>query len=80
MVELLNNIYIKQMKEIKYPEFKTWYICWNENREKRMVQGFVKPNQVMTTYWDILDTYTNESDWKEVLLADGMTEDEINKI
>ena len=61
------------MKEIKFPEFKTWYICWNTNRANIMVHGFVKPNQTMSTYWDVLDTYTSEEEWLQVLANNGIT-------
>tara|TARA_R110000751_G_scaffold173198_1_gene279654 strand:+ start:161 stop:364 length:204 start_codon:yes stop_codon:yes gene_type:complete len=65
------------MKEIKFPLIKTWYICWTNDRQILTVYGYVMPDRVFTTYWDVLDTYTNEDDWKKVLLENGKTLEEI---
>jgi hypothetical protein len=68
------------MKEINKPNKKTWYICWNKDRKKRMVQNYIESNQVLKTPHEFLDTYTNRNKWRDVLIKDGMTEDEINEI
>ena len=65
------------MKEIKFPLIKTWYICWTNDRQILTVYGYVMPDRVFTTYWDVLDTYTIEEDWKKVLLENGKTLEEI---
>jgi len=64
------------MKEIKFPLVKTYYICWTNDRQILTVYGYVMPDKVFTTYWDVLDTFTSEDEWAKVLLDNGINLEE----
>lgn len=67
------------MKEIKYPENKTWYICWDKERTKIILYNYIMPDQVLTTSHEVLDTYTEESKWLKVLSDNGIdTKNNVN--
>jgi hypothetical protein len=59
-------------KEINYPQVTTWFICWSNDREILKAYGVVMPSQTMTTFWDVLDTYTDEQSWLRALLDNGI--------
>ena len=59
-------------KEINYPEVTTWFICWSNDREVLKAYGVVLPSQTMTTFWDVLDTYTDEASWTKDLQDNGI--------
>jgi len=59
-------------KEINYPKVTTWFICWSNDREFLKAYGVVMPSQTMSTFWDVLDTYTDEQSWLRALLDNGI--------
>ena len=59
-------------KEINYPEVTTWFICWSNDRQDLKAYGVVMPYQTMVTYWDVLDTYTDEASWIKDLQDNGV--------
>ena len=59
-------------KEINYPQVTTWFICWSNDREILKAYGVVMPSQTMSTFWDVLDTYTDEQSWLRALLDNGI--------
>ena len=59
-------------KEINYPEVTTWFICWSNDRQYLKAYGVVLPSQTMTTFWDVLDTYTDEASWTKDLQDNGI--------
>ena len=59
-------------KEINYPEVTTWFICWSNDRQYLKAYGVVLPSQTMTTFWDVLDTYTDEASWNKDLQDNGI--------
>jgi hypothetical protein len=69
------------MKDINKPEYKTWYICYSEGKEKRLHQNYIMPNQSFSTPEKfVLDTYKTESWWKKALIASGMSEQEYKEL
>jgi len=62
------------MNEIKYPEVRTYYICFESDRTEVKAYGWVEPNQVFETIW-IFDEYTDEEQWIEALLVWGIIPD-----
>tara|TARA_R110002167_G_scaffold313655_1_gene519320 strand:- start:16106 stop:16348 length:243 start_codon:yes stop_codon:yes gene_type:complete len=67
------------MGEIKKPEEKTWYICWNDDRTKIVLFNYLNSNQVVTSPYDNMDSYTDESEWRKILTDYGYTDSEIDK-
>tara|TARA_R110002096_G_scaffold300570_1_gene495275 strand:- start:30 stop:236 length:207 start_codon:yes stop_codon:yes gene_type:complete len=59
-------------KEINYPQTTTWFICWSNDRQFLKAYGVVLPSQTMITYWDVLDTYTDEAAWIKDLKDNGI--------
>ena len=59
-------------KEINYPQVTTWFICWSNDRQDLKSYGVVMPYQTMITYWDVLDTYTDEASWIKDLQDNGV--------
>ena len=59
-------------QEINYPEVTTWFICWSNDRQYLKAYGVVLPSQTMTTFWDVLDTYTDEATWVKDLQDNGI--------
>ena len=59
-------------KEINYPQVTTWFICWSNDRQVLKSYGAVMPYQTMITYWDVLDTYTDEASWIKDLQDNGV--------
>ena len=62
------------MKNTKlcYPDAETWFICWDNTRTSITAYGSILPTQCMETPWAEVDYYLNESDWIEVLIANGI--------
>ena len=67
------------MGEIKKPEQKTWYICWNDDRTKIVLFNYLSTKQVVTSPYKNIDPYVDENEWKKVLTDYGYSESEINK-
>ena len=63
-------------KSIIYPTQTTYFICYNADRVDVMAYGSVEPTQQMETGQPILDTYLDESEWKNVLLEKGINPNE----
>ena len=59
-------------QEINYPKVTTWFICWSNDRQYLKAYGVVLPSQTMTTFWDVLDTYTDEATWVKDLQDNGI--------
>ena len=62
--------------ELDYPSVETWFIGWDSNREEIKTYGSVLPTQCMISHWDEMDYYTNEAEWLEVLLENGINPNE----
>jgi hypothetical protein len=67
-------------KEINYPELTTWFICWSNEREVLKAYGVVLPSQTMSTFWDVIDTYTDEDTWNKELKDNGIQVKKINNV
>jgi hypothetical protein len=67
-------------KEINYPEVTTWFICWSNEREVLKAYGVVLPSQTMSTFWDVIDTYTDEDTWNKELKDNGIQVKKINNV
>ena len=68
------------MKEINNPDVKTWFICWNKNKENRITQGVVLPTQTMSTNIPVITKYITFNGWVKELSKSGMSNEEINKL
>ena len=62
--------------DLCYPEVKTWFICWNDERTEIKSYGSITPQQCLGTTWNEVDYYTNEAEWLEVLLQNGINPEE----
>tara|TARA_R110001583_G_scaffold27347_7_gene97859 strand:- start:1199 stop:1408 length:210 start_codon:yes stop_codon:yes gene_type:complete len=58
--------------ELNYPSVETWFIGWDNDREEIKAYGSVLPTQCMISPWDEMDYFTNEAEWLEVLLENGI--------
>ena len=58
--------------ELDYPSVETWFIGWDSDREEIKTYGSVLPSQCMVSPWDEMDYYTNEAEWLEILLENGI--------
>ena len=59
------------MNEIRFPEVRTYYICFDNERTEVKSYGWVEPNQVFETIW-IFDEFTDEQQWIAELLVWGI--------
>lgn len=69
---------MENLKEtrLNYPDVQTWFIGWNNERTKIETYDSVYPTQTMVSPWDEMDYYTNEAEWLEVLLDNGINPNE----
>ena len=58
------------MNEINKPIKSTWFICLEDNVVKAYDK--VETNQVMTTPWSTVKTYTTKSGWLRALAVRGI--------
>jgi len=58
-------------KKLEYPEQLTYFICWDNSRSEIKSYSSISTNQCFETYWDIVDYYTDESQWETVLINNG---------
>ena len=58
--------------KLNYPTVDTWFIAWDNNRENIKAFGMVATTQCMISPWDEMDYFTNEAEWLEVLLENGI--------
>jgi|AntRauMFilla1563_2_1112583.scaffolds.fasta_scaffold48532_2 hypothetical protein len=63
-------------KKLCYPEFQTWFICWNDLRSEIKAYGPIGPEQCMDTPWNEIDYYLDENVWKQLLIENGIEVDE----
>ena len=59
------------MNRIEYPEVKTYYICFDNDRTEVKSYGWVETNQVFETIW-IFDEFTDEAEWIAELAEYGI--------
>ena len=52
----------KIMNEIRHPEVRTYYICFDDKRTEVKSYGWVEPIQVFETIW-IFDEFIDEVQW-----------------
>ena len=71
MEEQLKN---KDMNETKYcyPTEETWFICWEDTRVTIKAYGSIEPTQCLTSPYNEVDYYTDESVWAAILLENGI--------
>tara|TARA_R110000744_G_scaffold246732_1_gene363148 strand:+ start:841 stop:1029 length:189 start_codon:yes stop_codon:yes gene_type:complete len=62
------------MNEIKNPIKETWFICL-ENKVVK-AYGKIETNQVMTTPWSVVKSYTTKSGWLRALASRGIVLDD----
>ena len=60
-----------------YPDVETWFICWNDERTEIKAYGSITPQQCLGTNWNEIDYCTNEAEWLEVLLDNGIHTDDL---
>ena len=64
--------------ELNYPSVETWFIGWDNDREEIKAYSSILPTQCMISHWDEMDYYTNEAEWLEVLLENGINPNKEN--
>ena len=62
------------MNEIKYPEVRTYYILFDDERTEVKSYGWVDPDRVLDTIW-LIDEYIDETQWIAELLIWGIVPD-----
>jgi len=65
-------------KKLEYPEQLTYYICWDDSRSELKTYGTVNTNQVLTSPWNVVDFYTDMSQWRTILVNNGIDASEID--
>ena len=65
-------------KKLEYPEQLTYYICWDDSRSELKTYGSVNTNQVLTSPWNVVDFYTDMSQWRTILVNNGIDASEID--
>ena len=63
--------------KLVHPEQLTYYICWDDSRSELKGYGTVNTNQVLTSPWDVVDYYTDKSQWETILLNNGVSSDDL---
>ena len=64
-------------KRLEYPEQLTYFICWDDSRSEIKSFSVINTNQTLETYWDVVDYYTDKSQWETVLLNNGISSDDL---
>lgn len=59
-------------KKLNYPDVKTFYICFNNERSEMKSYGSISPQQCFATNWIEIDYFINEDEWLDVLLENGI--------
>lgn len=59
-----------KITELCYPKEETWFICWSKKDIK--AYGSIDTNQCFETPWDVVDYYTDEVEWAEILIENGI--------
>ena len=65
-------------KKLEYPEQLTYYVCWDDSRSELKTYGSVNTNQVLTSPWNVVDFYTDMSQWRTILVNNGIDASEID--
>ena len=58
-------------KRLEYPEQLTYFICWDDSRSEIKSYSSINTDQCFETYWNVVDYYTDESQWEVVLINNG---------
>ena len=58
-------------KKLEYPEQLTYYICWDDSRSEIKSYSSINTDQCFETYWDVVDYYTDKSQWEIILTNNG---------
>ena len=64
-------------KKLVQPEQLTYFICWDDTRSEIKSFSVINTNQTFTTYWNVVDYYTDKSQWETVLLNNGVSSDDL---
>jgi hypothetical protein len=59
-------------EKLSYPDVKTFYICFNNERSEIKSYGSISPQQCFATNWIEIDYYTNKTEWTKILLQNGI--------
>ena len=65
-------------KKLVQPEQITYFICWDDSRSEVKSYSSINTNQTFETYWSVVDYYTDISQWKTVLINNGVDSNELN--
>ena len=65
-------------KRLVYPEQLTYYACWDDSRNELKGYGTINTNQVFTSPWNVVDFYTDMSQWRTILVNNGIDASEID--
>ena len=65
-------------KKLVHPEQLTYYICWDDSRSEIKGYDTVNTNQVLTSPWNVVDFYTDMSQWRTILVNNGVDASEID--
>ena len=60
------------MAKLEFPEVDTYFIAWNNERTEIQANGLVLTTQVMETLLIEVDYYTDEKEYKQILLKNGI--------
>jgi len=76
MVEQLkfNKMAKLKITNLCYPEVETWFICWDKKEIK--AYSYVNTDECLSTNWKQVDYYTNEAEWAEILIENGIDPNE----
>jgi len=64
-------------KKLVQPEQLTYFICWDDSRSEIKSFSVINTNQTLETYWNVVDYYTDKSQWETVLLNNGISSDDL---
>jgi hypothetical protein len=59
---------------ITKPLVKTFFIAWDNDRNKIKAHGVCNINQTVMSPWTEVDLYTNEKEWDQVLTENNITQ------
>jgi|21_taG_2_1085346.scaffolds.fasta_scaffold04241_3 hypothetical protein len=58
------------------PEVKTYLAIWNDGKKQLISYAEVDTNQRFTSKYSDIDYYTDRSEWKTILVNNGIDPDE----
>lgn len=59
-----------------YPEYETWFICFDNEGKYVTAYGSIRTTQCMDTPWNEVDYYLDEQEWKDALAFFGIIVDD----